>query len=260
MAQLVPRGTLDLDVAADLGSTACFARTVANHLREVGCPFLAEAMVEQAKGTLVTMADAGAVTVKEIDRGLAEVKHKGDDNYKTWDEYLDRVRGALKKEIVEFEVGGACLEVAMESLAHHIHHEHWEAFGEFRTIDGKDKWVGTWPLPRGPDGVPTGMQETNISIRLDQSYPHGHLFVYVVMGGEMMVQDDRPSEKCFVAKVWGKPQIKYLTVDPTKLKTLENLAATDKQAFLTEMAEAAGDYGESKPLTLADLKKMRAQR
>jgi hypothetical protein len=251
---------MDLDVAADLGDTTCFACAVANHLREVGCPFLAEALIENTKGTLVTMADCGALVVKEIDRGLANVEHQGEDNQKTWDDYFSKLRQALEEEIVDFEAGGQCLAFAMDKLAIHIHTQHWKAFGKYITKDGKPEWVGLWPEPRGPGDppCPSGTQESQISIRLNETYSwDGSMFVYVVMGGKMMVKDERPSQKCYVAKVWGNPQIKYLTVNPKHLPALENLAATDKQGFLTEMAEAAEDYGESKPLTLADLRKRR---
>lgn len=242
---IVPTGGLDLRTAGDLSETKALVDTLASHLLEIGSPMVAQALREEAKGTLVTLAQNGALVTRDVDRHL-ECDHQGDHHQKAWDDYLGRIKQELHKEFVGLE---ACLAQAMDELALHIHRAHWLKFGFYLDKEQKE-WIGTWPKPK--DSNNTGYQESPISIRLDLKYKWNEDLVIVSMGGDVMVSDSRPEPTVFIARVKGKPTIKYLTLKAKQIPALEREAKLHgAAAFLQGVITNGQQY---KKLTLEDLK------
>lgn len=252
-ALLIPTGPLDLrtaEVFQELSETKVFVDVLENHLRELDSPMLADALRKEVKGTLVTMARTGAVVVRDVDKELGALRHQGDHEEKAFEDYLHRIKKGLREEIVEFDKGAACLEYAMNQLALHIHYEHWKAFG----INHNGTWIRTWPKPR--DEKNSGYQESPISIRLDLIYTWHQDLVVVCMGGNVMVRDERPKPEVYIAKVSGKPKIKYLALKAERIPVLDNCARESGAAEFLQVMKANGE--QWKRLTLEDLQTVKS--
>ncbi|CAF1559005.1 unnamed protein product, partial [Adineta ricciae] len=148
----------------------------------------------------------------------------GTNNIKTWSDYKEGIHQYLKSLNDDVRLGPA-----RQILADHIHNEHFAKFPNWPSIFSRS-------------------QESNVSIDISSSYPFSsYWYVGWSCIGYIKVSDVRSGFNSYYTDFEGKPELKILYCNETKMKEFETLANGD-------MEEAKGLIKTNKKqLTFRDL-------
>ena len=145
------------------------------------------------------------------------VQEDGNNNYKTWEEYLSAIKSYLEllcSKVMKFKEH---LRNVRETLSQEIHDKHYLKFPNWPEIGEIQK-----------SRVELGVADNY------ESFPYTIIWACV---GWINVQDSHPSEFEFIASFTDKPDLKILAFDNIKLKEIETLFYQDPNKALEKISK-----------------------
>ncbi|CAG8670610.1 3041_t:CDS:1 [Cetraspora pellucida] len=197
-------------------SLVSFEPSIYNNLKD-SYPTIAELVQTHNEGTLAFLKANDALFPYVLKKSL-EVKEPGDDNYKTWTEYLSAIEVYLEDLCNQDSVRRfkEHLRPARKELANEIHQKHYERFP-------------LWPQVGQ-------IQNSHVELGVANNYSSTPYIIIWACVGWINVQDSRPYKDKYIAEFNGKPDLKILALDNSKLRRLEELFKSDKNKALEQVS------------------------
>ncbi|RIA84507.1 hypothetical protein C1645_808723 [Glomus cerebriforme] len=150
-----------------------------------------------------------------------KVSKNGTDNIKAWEDYKTTIDKYLYDMNDQEEVG-----LARETLSDHIHKEHYDRYPFWPSV-GKT-------------------QSSIINVRITQAYNYDPWYIVWSSDGYVEVTDKRPAVSEYYAEFVGKPDLKLVKLDESRMKTLEymvqqNYVEAQKQVDILSNKELTWD-------------------
>ncbi|CAF1512538.1 unnamed protein product [Adineta ricciae] len=168
-------------------------------------PKVLELLYWDLENTACALCATGAFELFQFTKTLRYAQ-SGTDNIKTWSDYKKGIHQYLKALNDDNR-----LEKAREILADHIHNEHFAKFPNWPSIFSRS-------------------QESNVFIDISSSYPvSNYWYVGWSCIGYIKVSDARSGFNSYYTDFEGKPELKILYCNETKMKEFETLANGDME-------------------------------
>ncbi|CAG8830486.1 4432_t:CDS:1 [Gigaspora margarita] len=186
-------------------------------------PSISDLLKQNGQETMAFLKSTGAFYPFRLRKEI-EVEEKGDNNFKTWEEYRNAIEMYLEticnevkakhpKSGIEISFKEH-LRIARKDLATEIHDQHYKKFPFWPSIGQK--------------------QKSKVELDVKDNYESHPYRLFWSCIGWINVKDCRSKDK-YYAHFDGRPDIKLLVFDLIKLNTIETLAKADFKLALEKI-------------------------